>query len=101
MGQLFYYITVPFGYLMKFCCFISPGNNYLVALIFFTIIGFFVTDKDIKVLHSTVTMLIVGHIYLFIHLLLLSVIIFHVVLDDYSLVEGVDSLSVEVEEMWL
>lgn len=38
MGQLFYYITVPFGYLMKFCCFISPGNNYLVALIFFTII---------------------------------------------------------------
>ena len=29
---------MPFGYLMQFCCWISPGNNYLIALIFFTII---------------------------------------------------------------
>ncbi len=34
----FDYISMPFGYLMRFCCWISPGNNYLFALILFTII---------------------------------------------------------------
>lgn len=38
MGTLLYYIALPFGYLMRFCCFISPGHNYIVALIFFTVI---------------------------------------------------------------
>lgn len=38
MGTLFGYIAIPFGYLMKFCIMISPGHNYLVALIFFTLI---------------------------------------------------------------
>jgi len=38
MGTLFDIISIPFGYLMRFCCWISPGNNYLIALIFFTII---------------------------------------------------------------
>ena len=31
-------IAKPFGYLMKFCLWLSPGHNYLVALIFFTLI---------------------------------------------------------------
>lgn len=35
---IFDIIAKPFGYLMKFCCWISPGHNYLIALIFFTII---------------------------------------------------------------
>lgn len=38
MGTIFDIISIPFGYLMRFCCWISPGNNYLIALIFFTII---------------------------------------------------------------
>lgn len=38
MGSILYYIALPFGYLMRFCCYISPGNNYLIALIFFTLI---------------------------------------------------------------
>ena len=38
MGKIFDIISIPFGYLMRFCCWISPGNNYLIALIFFTII---------------------------------------------------------------
>lgn len=38
MNAIFDLIAKPFGYLMKFCLWISPGNNYLVALIFFTII---------------------------------------------------------------
>lgn len=38
MGTIFGYIAIPFGYLMKFCIMISPGHNYLVALIFFTLI---------------------------------------------------------------
>lgn len=42
MGALFDYISIPFGYLMRFCCWISPGNNYLFALILFTIIVQFV-----------------------------------------------------------
>lgn len=37
MTQLFYYISIPFGWLMKGCLAIS-GQNYLVALIFFTVI---------------------------------------------------------------
>lgn len=35
---LFDIIAIPFGYLMKFCLWISPGHNYLIALIFFTVI---------------------------------------------------------------
>lgn len=38
MDQILYYIALPFGYLMKFCVFISPGRNYLLALVFFTVI---------------------------------------------------------------
>ena len=38
MNAIFDLIAKPFGYLMKFCCWISPGHNYLIALIFFTII---------------------------------------------------------------
>lgn len=38
MGKIFDIISIPFGFLMRFCCWISPGNNYLIALIFFTII---------------------------------------------------------------
>ncbi len=38
MGTIFDIISIPFGYLMRFCCWISPGNNYIIALIFFTII---------------------------------------------------------------
>lgn len=38
MTTILHYIALPFGYLMKFCCWISPGHNYIVALIFFTII---------------------------------------------------------------
>ena len=38
MANILHYIALPFGYLMKFCCWISPGHNYIVALIFFTII---------------------------------------------------------------
>ncbi len=38
MGNILYYVAMPFGYLMQFCCYISPGHNYLVALIFFTVI---------------------------------------------------------------
>lgn len=38
MNFIFDLIAKPFGYLMKFCLWISPGNNYLIALIFFTII---------------------------------------------------------------
>ncbi|MBR4071907.1 MAG: YidC/Oxa1 family membrane protein insertase [Clostridia bacterium] len=38
MNALFDLIAKPFGYLMEFCLKISPNNNYLVALIFFTII---------------------------------------------------------------
>lgn len=38
MGNILYYIALPFGWLMRFCCFISPGHNYLIALIFFTVI---------------------------------------------------------------
>ena len=38
MNALFDLIAKPFGYLMEFCLRISPNNNYLVALIFFTII---------------------------------------------------------------
>lgn len=37
MTQLFYYISIPFGWLMKGCLAIS-GQNYLIALIFFTLI---------------------------------------------------------------
>ena len=29
---------MPFGWLMKACLWLSPGNNYLIALIFFTLI---------------------------------------------------------------
>lgn len=36
--KILYYIALPFGYLMKFCCWISPGHNYIIALIFFTVI---------------------------------------------------------------
>ncbi|MBR6676721.1 MAG: YidC/Oxa1 family membrane protein insertase, partial [Clostridia bacterium] len=36
--SFFDYISMPFGYLMQFCCWISPGHNYLIALIYFTII---------------------------------------------------------------
>jgi len=36
--SFFDYISMPFGYLMRFCCWISPGNNYLIALIYFTVI---------------------------------------------------------------
>ena len=38
MDKILYYIALPFGYLMKFCCWISPGHNYIIALIFFTVI---------------------------------------------------------------
>ena len=38
MNAIFDIIAKPFGFLMKFCLWISPGNNYLIALIFFTII---------------------------------------------------------------
>ena len=38
MANILHYIALPCGYLMKFCCWISPGHNYIVALIFFTII---------------------------------------------------------------
>ena len=38
MNALFDLIAKPFGYLMELCLKISPNNNYLVALIFFTII---------------------------------------------------------------
>ncbi len=38
MKALFELIAKPFGYLMEFCLRISPNNNYLVALIIFTII---------------------------------------------------------------
>lgn len=37
MTTLFYYISIPFGWLMKGCLAIS-GQNYLIALIFFTLI---------------------------------------------------------------
>ena len=30
------FIAMPFGYLMKFCCWIAP--NYLIALALFTLI---------------------------------------------------------------
>lgn len=36
--SFFDYISMPFGYLMQFCTWISPGHNYLIALIFFTVI---------------------------------------------------------------
>ncbi len=36
--NFFDYIAMPFGYLMQFCCMISPGQNYLIALIYFTVI---------------------------------------------------------------
>ena len=38
MGKIFEIIAMPFGYLMQFCLWLSPGNNYLIALIFFTLI---------------------------------------------------------------
>ena len=38
MNALFDLIAKPFGYLMEFCLRISPNNNYLIALIYFTVI---------------------------------------------------------------
>ena len=35
---IFDIIAKPFGWLMKVCLWLSPGNNYLIALIFFTLI---------------------------------------------------------------
>lgn len=32
------FIKVPFGYLMEWCCKLSPNHNYLIALAFFTLI---------------------------------------------------------------
>ncbi len=38
MNAIFDIIAKPFGWLMKFFLMISPGNNYLIALIYFTVV---------------------------------------------------------------